>query len=157
MAKKTIYKIESETNDDFIIIGLTTALPDYRLAWFINKELRIQLVKKIDFTSVYEKTAKSAVSCSFFMDQNSSAAFDFFLLNNTPGEHVLFKELKAFNYLLFIQFIELDFDPQTFIEKLSSIAQIMFPVTIEPAQIKAWPQFIEDLELHTIDIKKNQK
>lgn len=150
-------QVHSLVLDDFYkeehsLIGVHTALEDYKLAYSLNQQLKINL-KRDSFNLDFEKEKKN-VSFSIFKYTNTRYDFDWFLISNStkdtekkpPSDRLLlFTETKT--YLIpekksidfFIKIsgdVTLEFVLET-IQKIKEIPQIITSYQIDINTLKS--------------------
>lgn len=98
--KITRLHLNDNQNDEFLLIGLVSAEPDYKLSLAINKKFRINL-KNSEPVSV-EEEAKNSLTFSRFSDSTKGQELIYSLVSNRSGKNFLLKKLKNVDYLLVI-------------------------------------------------------
>jgi len=115
--KKT--KLVVEYDFDFVLVGITTSLKAYKLAWELNQKLAIHLVKKESIVVGFKGIEKAFASHI----HQTPRRFIRLLTNklqDTDGKHLLAPEYPHFDYLIVIQDAE-----QSFAENiLNAVRQI---------------------------------
>jgi hypothetical protein len=83
--------------NEFILVGIVTSEPDYKLSLTLNNKFGISL-KNISPVEV-EDGNHSVMTFSRFSDTNSSAGSIFNLISNRSGKNFLLKNLKNIDYI----------------------------------------------------------
>lgn len=104
--KVTRLKLNIEQNNDYILLGLVSAEPDYKLSLSLNRKFRISL-KSISPVHLTEN-AESEFIFSRFSNYDDRADLKINLISNRTGKDYLLKKLKNIDYLLQIQSSEND-------------------------------------------------
>jgi hypothetical protein len=99
--KVTRVKLNIEQNNDYLLLGLVSSEPDYKLSLSLNKKFRISL-KNISPLKLKED-AKSEFTFSRFSNNDNPTDFIFNLISNRSGKNFLLNKLKNIDYLLQIQ------------------------------------------------------
>jgi len=99
--KVTRVKLNIEQNNDYILLGLVSSEPDYKLSLSLNKKFRVSL-KNISPLKLKADT-KSEFTFSRFSNNDDPADFIFNLISNRSGKNFLLNKLKNIDYLLQIQ------------------------------------------------------
>ena len=102
--KVTRVKLDLEQNNEFILLGLVSAEPDYKLSLSINKKFRISL-KNIPPIRLAGDD-KSEITFSRFSNNNDRTDLIFVLVSNRYDKNYLLSKLKNIDYLLQIQISE---------------------------------------------------
>jgi len=90
--------------DEFLILGIVSAEPDYKVSLSINKKLGLSLKN----TTPVSLTDSSGVGSSFnrFSDDSDSAGNIYFLITNRIGNNYLFRKLKNIDFIFIIHNME---------------------------------------------------
>jgi hypothetical protein len=136
--KITKIKFDIGENRDFILLGLVTAEPDYKLSLFINKKLGVSLK-----STQMVKTEDGDISFSKFSDSVTSSDQTYTLISNRSGNNFLLSKLKNIDYLLQIVFHEEEPDVDLLTRKLRETEGINAVFNIDIYSIK-------DRNLHLI-------
>lgn len=142
--------INEFSNDDYTLIGIHTTLPDYQLAYLLNKHLKTSFKRSknnLDFDNQEDK-----LSYSLYEYEDGKFDYFWFLINNiakttTTKPKGLFNESDIIRYLIpekkkidyFVKFeIEVDtnFINET-LEKINQIPQVITSYSIEPSTLKS--------------------
>jgi hypothetical protein len=97
-------KLDIDQNNEFILLGLVSAEPDYKLSISINKKFRISL-KNIS-PIILSGDDKSEFTFSRFANNDDRTDLIFVLVSNRSGKNYLLSKLKNIDYLLQIQISE---------------------------------------------------
>ena len=98
-------KLEAEFDYDFSLVGIISALKEYKLAWLLNSKLEVQLEKTTDIEIEFLKNQSLIISNYIYETEHSSLK----LLKNKSvdqfGDNPAFlvPELKRFDYFILIQ------------------------------------------------------
>ena len=103
---KSIQKIKRlqlkiNQKDEFILLGIVSAEPDYKLSLTLNKKFRISL-KNISPLKITGDNG-SELAFSRFSDSSGSPDITFNLISNRSGKNFLLKKLKNVDYLFQVQ------------------------------------------------------
>lgn len=104
--KVTRLKLNIEQVDDYILLGIVSAEPDYKISLSLNKKFRISL-KNISPVRL-PGDDESQFSFSRFSNNDDSADLNIILISNRSGKNYLLKKLKNIDYLIQIQSSEND-------------------------------------------------
>ena len=98
-----IKRVQLDINQttDFLLLGIVTADPDYKLSIALNNKFSISL-KNISPVEVTEGNQPMMVF-SRFSDLSGSPDLIFNLISNRSGKNFLFKKLKNIDYIFQIQ------------------------------------------------------
>ena len=138
---------------DYELIAIHASIEDYRLAYFINKVLQIQLHKNESNIEIATKEGKSAFSHFIFDDEIHDIVWNLFENKATaiPSENnatgifeaidvtmYMLPEYKKADYILKIENIDSSFFPLSdVLQQLATITQISTAYTIDQNKLKS--------------------
>ena len=99
--KVTRLKLNVEQNNDYILLGIVSSEPDYKLSLSLNKKFRISLKNILPLKLPGDN--KSELSFSRFSNNEDPSDLKFNLISNRSGKNFLLNKLKNIDYLLQIQ------------------------------------------------------
>jgi hypothetical protein len=132
--KVTRLKLNIERNNDYILIGLVSAEPDYKLSLSLNKKFRISIKSILPLKLTNDK--KSELVFSRFSNNHNPGDFVFNLISNRSGKYFLLNKLKNIDYLLQILNSEKEADANNIISSLREINSITAVFNIDISTIK---------------------
>ena len=144
MKKKTRFVVEPF--DDIRIIGISTGMLDYQLAWNLNKALKLNLVKYKDITS----DGENFFSFYLYDAGENSNAFNLVALSNEDTKWVSFSPQT--DYLLIIRNNIKDSDYQSLLTKIKSIPKMIFAYSVDLGKNSKIDTILEDIEMHEMEI-----
>ncbi|RVT78274.1 IPExxxVDY family protein [Flavobacterium sufflavum] len=154
-----VHKLSLDEFDeiDYNLIAIHTSLEDYRLAYFINQKLPINLAKSIDEVHINIKEGETKFSRFYYYDEENTVAWN--LVQNinevvsekNEGVHNLFSdtsedistkvyllpEFKKADYFLKIDNTDDNIDVNEIKTILNTIDNITTVYTVETKQIKS--------------------
>jgi hypothetical protein len=104
--KVTRLILNIEQNNDYILLGIVSSEPDYKLSLSLNKKFRISLKNILPLKLPGDN--KSELSFSRFSNNEDPSDLKFNLISNRSGKNFLLNKLKNIDYLLQIQTSEND-------------------------------------------------
>jgi hypothetical protein len=104
--KVTRVKLNIEQHNDYILLGIVSAEPDYKISLSLNRKFRISL-KNIS-PLLLQGEDDSQFIFSRFSNIDDRADLKMILISNRSGKDYLLKKLKNIDYLLQIQSTEND-------------------------------------------------
>jgi hypothetical protein len=132
--KVTRLKLNIERNNDYILIGLVSTEPDYKLSLSLNKKFRISIKSILPLKLTNDK--KSELVFSRFSNNHNPGDFVFNLISNRSGKYFLLNKLKNIDYLLQILNSEKEADANNIISSLREINSITAVFNIDISTIK---------------------
>lgn len=135
-------KLDFEYEIDFFLLGLSCHLPDYRLAYILNKELKIDLVRQQDLDL---KTSKSKDKgfYSYYQYDNEELYTTIGLIANRSEVGYYVPELKQMDY--FLQLWLPNFEEEELNDvmlKLKKSQQILACINIDVESLKSKNNFL---------------
>lgn len=122
-------KVDFKPTPDFELVGIVASTREFKVAWYLNKALDIQLSKEEDIKIEFAK--KPALLILNYQYRTPHTVIELLcnkLLSTTAQKHLL-PELKQFDYLLKIH-------DQTDEFSFSSISQILQEISVIEYMVK---------------------
>ena len=132
--KVTRVKLNIEQNNDYILLGLVTAEPDYKLSLALNKKFRVSL-KNISSLRI-EGGNESESTFSRFSNHEGKSDLIFNLISNRSGKNYLLNKLKNIDYLLQISDSENEVNLENLTSELRDIDNVTAVFNINLDTIK---------------------
>lgn len=149
-------QIDDFVTIDYELIAIHSSLEDYRLAYFINRELHILLEKSPKDIGLRVKEGESFFSRYIFEDAESGIAYSLIRNRNTitstqnlpaslfgdegysltTSVHLL-PELKKVDYILKIENVPSGFTPARVTEKLLGISYVTTTYTLDRNKLRS--------------------
>lgn len=139
-----------EPFDDIKIIGINTSMMDYQLAHYLNKTLKLELVKYRSITN----NGEDFYSFYRYDAGESSNTFNLIGLIYENKEWVSFKPKTE--YLLIIRNYIEESNFQLLITKIKSVPQVYHAYNISLDYNKKIDVILEDIEFHEMEIANEQ-
>ncbi len=135
--KKIILKTEDDTN--FILTAIVTPLPSYRIAWYVNNSLSVQLKKAND---VVITDALNKFFVRYWYNESITKS-EFWLIENRNDGSMILQELKEMDYLLMIKGNYYHAHQKELLKKILKIKQVQTAVIINVQELKSRNNLIE--------------
>jgi hypothetical protein len=132
--KVTRVRLNIEQNNDYILLGIVSATPDYKLTLSLNKKFNITL-KNISPLRI-EEGKESELSFSRFSNHDGQPDLILNLISNRSGKNYLLNKLKNIDYLLQISDSEKEVNLQNFTSELRDIDTVTAVFNINLDTIK---------------------
>ena len=135
-------KLIIDYNFDFELIGLTTTVRAYKLAWEINQVLHIQLVKQPDLPVGFKNNTESFFTFYAYETQINRLK----LFKNKPneseaGKYFLIPEFPHYDFIILAAMNDL-YSPQQLLELIKSAPSVQFVAAIPLEGLKSKSNFI---------------
>ncbi len=131
-------KLQIEPTFDFELLGIVSPIREYRMAWLVNQELELNLVKSDDLELEFLNSEKLEIAQYFlslphgFIQLLKNKA-----LNSSQQLAYLIPELKNLDYFLLVQDETEQLDLSNFMEKLSRNPLVQSIVRIDISKLKS--------------------
>jgi hypothetical protein len=131
-------KLQIEPTFDFELLGIVSPIREYRMAWLVNQELELNLVKVDDLELEFLNSEKLEIAQYFlslphgFIQLLKNKA-----LNSAEQLAYLVPELKNLDYFLLVQDETEQLDLSSFMEKLSRNPLVQSIVRIDISKLKS--------------------
>jgi hypothetical protein len=138
--------LEGDFSEGYYLTGIVCSLPDFRMAYFINRQLQIQLKKYEDFSFFGGK--EQAFSWYHFFD--NAQRREYFLIQNKRKEEILLPDLRNFDYLLLLYGNFSTAFREELLSKLRRTPAVAAAFFQDINQVKNGDMLIELNEIHTV-------
>jgi hypothetical protein len=131
-------KLQIEPAFDFELLGIVSPIREYRMAWLVNQELDLNLVKADDLELEFLNAEKLEIAQYFlslphgFIQLLKNKA-----INSTQQLAYLIPELKNLDYFLLVQDETEELDLINFVKKLSQNPLVQSIVRIDISKLKS--------------------
>lgn len=129
-----------ELEFDFLLFGLSCHEREYRLAWYINKELGLLFTCEEDL-KVHQKSVESAHAFYRHFDEDSE--LQIVLLQNRSSEGWVLPELKEIDFFIKVE-SDGEFEEEDFFQKLKKIPVVNACFKVDPNKLKNRENLIFD-------------
>ncbi len=140
------------TPDDFsevTLIGITTSLKDYRLAYFINKETNLNL-ERLDDLPVFDEKSKQLNNFSFYRWYDDDQRVSYYIISNEHPNGRMISTFQQADYFLIVKGKTNDSNLKQLQSILRSIPSVTFVFNADINKIKELTGILYDLELHEL-------
>ncbi|MDR7132291.1 hypothetical protein J2X69_004658 [Algoriphagus sp. 4150] len=131
-------KLLIEHTYDFELLGLVSPVKDYKMAWLINRELDLKLIKSDDLLLEFMTLPSLKISQYFlslphgFVQLLKNKA-----LNSTNQVSYLIPELKSMDYFLLVQDETFQISINTFANQLAKNRYIQNVMKLDVSKLKS--------------------
>ncbi|HEY8403562.1 MAG TPA: IPExxxVDY family protein [Flavobacteriales bacterium] len=128
-----VYTLEIEEEYDFELIGISSHVHDYRLAWALNKHMEWQLTRQND---VPIRQHKHMSYHSLFEFEHELEMIFIALMGNKSPDGYLLPELQQFDYVLKIENLQHELTDD-FVRQLRKTPLIQAVMIVDAERIKS--------------------
>lgn len=124
---------------DFDLFGLISPSKDYKLAWLINQQLGIHLVKEDDIRISFLNDEELVISNYLFETEHAQLR----LLRNRSEDpkddrmNYLVPEMNRFDYLIIKRGEIGDYDDKTWLKKIQHLKEIQYVARMDLEKLKS--------------------
>lgn len=128
-----VYTLDIEDDYSFDLIGISSHVHDYRLAWALNKHMGWMLGRQND---IAVKTVKNLSFHALFEYDHEQEMSLIALLSNKSENGFLLPELQQFDYLLKIENLQHELN-DAFYKQLRKTSFIQTVMVVDASKIKS--------------------
>lgn len=125
----------------FDLLGITSSVKFYKLAWNINGVLKINLIRQEDFLLEFTMGAQQFANYSFQEGENLIRLFRNRSMENE--KHLIAPELSHFDYLLRIDHDSQSFATKEILKQLKDVKCIEYIGAVDVKRLKSRDNFLE--------------
>jgi hypothetical protein len=131
-------KLIADVDFDFSLLAVASQMKEYKLAWMINRDLGIRLVKQVDAIFQFLGNDKLCISHYLYQTEHSRVR----LIHNQSRTEAatgqfLVPELRQFDFLMIIEGFEDSLVTQEVREVIRAINGVQMVNLIEVGQLKS--------------------
>lgn len=136
---------------DLQLIGINTELADYRLAYFINKDISIKL-ERLENLPVFCEKSKNIKHYPFFEFHDPDRRVNFYLIGNNHQSGKMIDQYAQADYFLLIKGKLSEETNKAILSSLRQITSVTFVFISVLNKIKELDGILQDLELHLLSL-----
>lgn len=147
---------KEEISYEYRLIGLATALKEYRLCHYLNTILEADFVRLDNHElDTGERSRKPAFSVYRSVTENHREPL--FVFGNKNKGDILLPELPGFDFLLQLQGTPLDNDVKAWVQAIQSLSQIMLVYEVPLKKVKNKDRLIYQEKTETVRYQMPRK
>ncbi len=139
---------------DYLIAGVVTTLPGFRLCYFLNKALGLRLSRVSDFIS--RQSDDSEIAYPLYAGIDAEKQINGYLISNKSSQYLV-PSLRQFDFLLITDGLPLNISMADLVKKANLIPQIQFVQSIDISLAKGLDIFLEDFEMQLTSLLRRSK
>ncbi len=151
MAKKLQLIEETDYKSEYEAVGICSHLKDYRLSWYLNDRLRLDLKKMKDLDFDSNKKSESVKFSIYYYDDKDNRTVFYFISNRSTGG-VLIPEQKFIDYFLLIKKTGKKQLAQSILKNIKDIPNVLTVYNIDLSLIRNVNDILLDLEMRMLEI-----
>ncbi|SHO59460.1 IPExxxVDY family protein [Algoriphagus zhangzhouensis] len=131
-------KLQIEHTYDFDVLGLVSPVRDYKMAWLINRQLDLDLIKWEDLEIEFLSDPQLKISQYFLsLPHGYVQLLKNKALNTNNQVSYLIPELKSMDYFLLVQDQTFQISINTFVNELAKIPFIQNVMKLDVSKLKS--------------------
>lgn len=148
--------IDIDFSSDNTLLAISCHKKDYWMAFNLNEALKFTL-RRIDDLPYYDQGLEKFIKYSLFHYHDTDCQLSFYLLSNFNPEGKLFRAFKTIDYFVLIHGNVSSDAIQKILVKIKSINGVLTAYAPDMGSIKDFGLFLSDLELHMVEVLKENK
>lgn len=120
---------------DFALLGIITPMRAYRLCWFLNSQLEMNLEREEDLRLVNEHEEEQFFPRYYYFIEESER--DFYLLGNKGTDGYLIPEQKEIDYFMLIFNMPPGEEAETLFKKIKRIQEVQSVFKLDPTKLRS--------------------
>jgi hypothetical protein len=155
MSKKIFLEVRSEPVI-FTLIGISCHVKDYRISFLLNKHIGSEFLKMEDL-KITLNNKKDPAEFSFYYYPDEDYFNTYYLVANRCQEYVLAPEIKQVDFLMIVEGEFRKPRKDKLIKCIRTIPNVLTAFEIKFTEIKNYETLLNDMEMHFMNIKKDNK
>lgn len=149
-------KIEFEIQSEYTLFGISSQLKDYRLAFHINNDLKLNFKRMDDINIANEKSnEENNFSFYYYFDEESQNTFSLISNHNQDGK--LLPSAKQIDCFFIIKDYIKTEQKQHFLSSIRKIRNVIAAYKLDIKKIKNADLMLSDMEIHITEILRKKK
>lgn len=144
MAKKIT--LDSRAEPLYSILGISCHLQDYRLSFLLNRKLRFGLRRTEDIYGVF----------SLYIFRDEECRVNYYLISNRGDEKALFPEHRQTDFIMLLEGPVKKAQLNKMLSAIKAIPNVLTAFEFNGDNLKNFPGFLSDLEMHMMNIHKKK-
>ncbi|MDP4290396.1 MAG: IPExxxVDY family protein [Bacteroidota bacterium] len=141
---------------DYLVVGISSQLNDYRLGFNLNQVLGIDLKRLEDLPAFFEKE-KKIHPFPLYTDNHNENFKECFLLSCINQGVKLFPQFKYYDYLFIYENPSPDWTEERVITSIRGITNVQLAKKVMSNELKDINMVLIDLEMHLHEIETSGK
>jgi len=120
---------------DFSLLGIITPMRAYRLCWFLNKQLEMNLEREEDLLLKNEQDEEMFFPKYYFYIEESET--DFYLLGNKGTDGFLIPEQKEIDFFMLVYNLPDRDGGAALAKKIKTLQEVQSAFTMDPRKLRS--------------------
>ena len=143
------------TDEEYLMIGLSSSLKDYQLSYYLNKHFQT-FFKKMPDIPFYDRHGEIG-QFAFFHFYDEDLRMDYYLFANKSSKNTAVLAYPHFEFFVLCKLSSYQIPVSDILKEMRRIPQINAALQIPLQKLKNLDELLEDLELHLLSISSAHK
>lgn len=143
------------TDEEYLMIGLSSSLKDYQLSYYLNKHFQT-FFKKMPDIPFYDKNGEIG-QFAFYHFYDEDLRMDYYLFANKSSKNTAVSAYPHFEFFVLCKLSSYQIPVNEILKEMRRIPQTNASLQIPLQKLKNFDELLEDLELHLLSISSAQK
>lgn len=149
-------QIKFDLQSEYILLGISTQLKDYRLAFHINNDLKLNFIRMDDLLFENEiHKQENKFSFYYYFDEESQNTFSLISNHNKYGK--ILPSAKQIDYFFIIKDHIRSEKKQKYLSTIRKIRNVNATLEIDIKKIKNADLLLSDIEIHITELLRKKK
>lgn len=144
-------RLESDSPDEATLIGISSALKDYRMIHYLNKSLRVDFAKIPDLPFSTTSTRVLSVPLYHYFHELSENNWIIFS-NRSASNEFVFPQNRNLDFFLLIDDLINEEEVSKLVSRLRQVKDLLLAVSMDGSKMNKIDLFYADLEMHLTDV-----
>ena len=143
------------TDEEYLMIGLSSSLKDYQLSYYLNKHFQT-FFKKMPDIPFYDKHGEIG-QFAFYHFYDEDLRMDYYLFANKSSKAMAVSAHPHFEFFVLFKLSSYQIPVNEILKEMRMLPHINAALQIPLQKLKNLDELLEDLELHLLSISSAQK
>jgi len=148
-------QLSEPTNEEYLMIGISSSLKDYELSYYLNKCFQTLFLKKPDIP-FYDKKGLIGYF-AFYHYYSEDLRIDYYLFSNKSKSNFAVSKYRHFEYFILFRLSHFSLSIEDILRELRQIKRVNAAIQIPVDKFKDLQDILEDIELHLLNISSSRQ
>jgi hypothetical protein len=148
-------QLSKPTNEEYLLIGISSSLKDYELSYYLNKNFQIFFIKKPDIPFYNKKGLIDHFA--FFHHYSEDLRMDYYLFANKSNSAFAIPKYKHFEYFILFKLSYFSIPIEDILKELRQINGINAAIQIPLEKFKDLQTILDDIEMHLLETSSTKQ
>ena len=148
-------QLTQPTDEEYLMIGLSSSLKDYQLSYYLNKHFQT-FFKKMPDIPFYNKNGEIG-KFAFYHFYDEDLRMDYYLFANKSSKNSAVSAYPHFEFFVLFKLSSYQIPVNDILKEMRRVPFINAALQIPLQKLKNLDELLEDLELHLLSISSAKK